>query len=234
MLNVGVLASGRGSNMAAIARALARPGSPARCAVVVSDRPGAPALAAAERMGVPAVAVDASPHRGADRWEHDRRVAAVLRRHGVTGRGGLVCLAGYMRIVSPRFVRRYKNRIMNIHPALLPAFPGLDAQGQAVEYGARVSGCTVHFVDDGVDTGPVILQAPVAVRGGDTRETLAARILRAEHRAYPRAVEMFARGMLRVSGRRVVVSEGAGVGARRAAGARRAPAPRRAAARDQL
>lgn len=197
--------------MVAIARALKRPGAPARCAVVVSDRPGAPGLAAAERLGVPAVAVDASPYRGADRWEHDRRVAAVLRRHGVTGRGGLVCLAGYMRIVSPRFVSRYRNRIMNIHPALLPAFPGLDAQGQAVRYGARVSGCTVHFVDDGVDTGPVILQSAVAVRDGDTRESLAARILRAEHRAYPRAVEMFARGMLRVSGKRVVVSgDGAG------------------------
>ena len=194
--------------MAAIARALRGPGAPARCAVVVSDRPGAPGLAAAERLGVPAVAVDSSPYRGADRWEHDRRVAAVLRRHGVTGRDGLVCLAGYMRIVSPRFVRLYRNRIMNIHPALLPAFPGLDAQGQAVRYGARVSGCTVHFVDDGVDTGPVILQSAVAVRDGDTRESLAARILRAEHRAYPRAVEMFARGMLRVSGGRVVVSGG--------------------------
>lgn len=193
--------------MVAIARALRGPRVPARCAVVVSDRPGAPGLAAAERLGVPAIAVDGSGYRGADRWEHDKMVADVLRRHGVTGRGGLVCLAGYMRIVSPRFVRRYRNRIMNIHPALLPAFPGLDAQGQAVRYGARVSGCTVHFVDDGVDTGPVILQSPVAVRDGDTRESLAARILRAEHRAYPRAVEMFARGMLRVSGRRVVVSE---------------------------
>ena len=202
--------------MVAIARALSRPRAPAKCAVVVSDRPGAPGLAAAERMGIPAIAVDASPYRGADRWEHDREVAAVLRRHGVTGRGGLVCLAGYMRIVSPRFVRRYRNRIMNIHPALLPAFPGLDAQGQAVRYGARVSGCTVHFVDDGVDTGPVILQSAVAVKEGDTRESLAARILRAEHRAYPRAVEMFARGRLRVSGGRVVVS-GGGAAPKRAA-----------------
>lgn len=206
--------------MVSIARSLRGPRAPARCAVVVSDRPGAPGLAAAERMGVPAVAVDASPYRGADRWEHDREVAAVLRRHGVTGRGGLVCLAGYMRIVSPRFVRRYRNRIMNIHPALLPAFPGLDAQGQAVRYGAKVSGCTVHFVDEGVDTGPVILQAAVPVREGDTREALAARILRAEHRAYPRAVEMFARGMLRVSGGRVAVSADGGGGGGR--GARRA------------
>ena len=204
--------------MEAIVRAARRRRIPARPAVVVSDRPGAPGLAAAERAGVPAVAVDAGQYRGADRWEHDRRVAAVLRRHGVTAEGGLVCLAGYMRIVSPRFVRMYRNRIMNIHPALLPAFPGLDAQGQAVRYGAKVSGCTVHFVDDGVDTGPVILQSAVAVRDGDTRETLAARILRAEHRAYPRAVEMFARGMLRVSGRRVVVSGGAERGRRSAPG----------------
>ena len=217
--------------MAAIARSLRGPRVPARCAVVVSDRPGVAGLAAAERMGVPAVAVDASPYRGADRWEHDKEVAAVLRRHGVTGRGGLVCLAGYMRIVSPRFVRRYKNRIMNIHPALLPAFPGLDAQGQAVRYGARVSGCTVHFVDDGVDTGPVILQVPVPVREGDARDALAARILRAEHRAYPRAVEMFARGMLRVSGGRVVVSGAdGGTGGARRGRARRPPG----AAPDQL
>lgn len=192
--------------MEAIVRAVKKRRMPARPAVVVSDRPGAAGLAAAERLGVPAEAVDASPHRGSDRWEHDREVAAVLRRHGVTGRDGLVCLAGYMRVVSPRFVRLYRNRMMNIHPALLPAFPGLDAQGQAVKYGAKVSGCTVHFVDSGVDTGPVILQVPVAVREEDTRESLAARILLEEHRAYPRAVELFARGRLRVDGRRVVVS----------------------------
>ena len=206
MLNIGLLVSGRGSNMEAIVRAVRRRRVPASPAVVVSDRPGAAGLAAAERLGVPAEVVDGSPYRGRDRWEHDREVAAVLRRYGVTSRRGLVCLAGYMRVVSPRFVRLYRNRIMNIHPALLPAFPGLDAQGQAVRYGARVSGCTVHFVDGGVDTGPVILQVPVAVREGDTRESLAARILREEHRAYPRAVEMFAGGRLRVAGRRVVVS----------------------------
>ncbi len=186
--------------MEAILRAAKRGRIPAEPVVVVSSRPDAAALAVAERMGVETEVVGWA----GDRDAHDLAVDAALRRHGVVGDGGLVCLAGFMRILGPRFVSARRNRVMNVHPSLLPAFPGLDAQGQAVRYGAKVSGCTVHFVDEGVDTGPVILQAAVPVAEGDTAEALSMRILDQEHRIYPRAVEMFARGSIRVSGRRVV------------------------------
>jgi phosphoribosylglycinamide formyltransferase-1 len=198
-LVLGILASGRGSNLQAILDAIAGGRCPARVAVVVSDRKDAPALDRARRAGIRAVCLD--PHAFPDRVAFDEAVAAVLDEHGVA----LVCLAGYMRILSPEFVRRYRARILNVHPALLPAFPGLHAQRQALEHGARVAGATVHLVDEGVDTGPIVLQGAVPVLDGDTEETLSARILVEEHRLYPEAIRLFAEGRLEVTGRRVRV-----------------------------
>jgi phosphoribosylglycinamide formyltransferase-1 len=196
-LVLGVLASGRGSNLQAILDAIAAGRCPARVAVVVSDRKDAGALDRARRAGILAVHLD--PHAFPDRVAFDAAVATVLDEHGVA----LVCLAGYMRVLSPEFVRRFRARILNVHPALLPAFPGLHAQRQALEHGVRVAGATVHLVDEGVDTGPILLQGAVPVLDGDTEETLSARILAEEHRLYPEAIRLFAEGRLEVSGRRV-------------------------------
>jgi len=198
-LRLGVLVSGRGSNLQAILEACARPGFPAQVAVVVSDRRAAPALERAARAGVPARLLDPKDH--ADRTAYDAAVARALEEHRVE----LVCLAGWMRILTPAFVGAWKGRIMNIHPSLLPAFPGLAAQRQALEHGVKVAGATVHFVDEGVDTGPIILQACVPVREDDTEETLSARILAEEHRLYPEAIRLFAEGRLRIQGRRVTI-----------------------------
>jgi len=198
-LRIGVLASGRGSNLQAIIDAI-EVGKLAAClAVVISDRPDAQALERARKHGTEGVFVDPKAH--ADREAFDRAVLAVLAEHRVE----LVCLAGFMRILTPMFVRAYAGRIMNIHPALLPTFPGLHAQRQALEHGVKVSGATVHFVDEGVDTGPIILQAAVPVHEDDTEETLAARILAEEHRIYPEAIQLFAEGRLEVRGRRVLI-----------------------------
>lgn len=199
-LRVGVLASGRGTNLQALLEASEQPGYPARVVVVVSDRDRAPALARAAAHGVPGVFVN--PKDFPDRDAHDAAVSRVLEAHRV----GLVCLAGYMRILGATFVQTWRGRIMNIHPSLLPAFPGLHAQRQALEYGVRISGATVHFVDEGVDTGPIILQASVPVEPDDTEATLAARILVEEHRLYREAVRLFAEGRLRIVGRRVVIN----------------------------
>ncbi len=206
LINLGVLVSGRGSNMEAMLERI-RDGTirNVKPGVVISNRKDAKALEIAKTYGVDAVFIDDEGRKGAW-WDYDLKIADCLQDHGVTPQNGLVCLAGFMRILSPEFVRRYKGRIMNIHPALLPAFPGLNAQKQAVEYGAKVSGCTVHFVDEGVDTGPIIIQAAVEVREDDTPETLAARILEQEHRIYPEAVRLFAEGRLSVDGRRVRIS----------------------------
>jgi phosphoribosylglycinamide formyltransferase-1 len=198
-LVLGVLVSGRGSNLQAILDAIAGGRCPARVAVVVSDRKDAPALDRARQAGIRAVHLD--PGAYPDRAAFDDAVAAVLDEHGVA----LVCLAGYMRVLSPGFVRRYRARILNVHPALLPAFPGLHAQRQALEHGARISGATVHFVDEGVDTGPIVLQGAVPVLPDDTEETLSARILAEEHRLYPEAIRLYAEGRLEVTGRRVRV-----------------------------
>ena len=138
--------------------------------------------------------------------QYDKKVIVALTKHGVTPRNGLVCLAGFMRIISPEFVKKYKNRIINIHPALLPAFAGLDSQKQALEHGAKYSGCTVHFVDTDMDTGPIIIQAVVKVMEKDSVELLSKRILKEEHRIYPEAVNLFARKKIRVSGRRTIIS----------------------------
>lgn len=200
-LRLGVLASGRGSNLQAILDAIAAGRCPARVVVVVSDRAGAAALDRARGAGIEAVHVD--PQAYADRAAFDQAVAAILAKHDVE----LVCLAGYMRLLTPALVAAYRGRILNVHPALLPAFPGLHAQRQALEYGVRVTGATVHFVDEGVDTGPIVLQAAVPVLDGDTEETLATRILVEEHRLYPEAIRLVAEGRLALVGRRVQVQD---------------------------
>ncbi len=173
----------------------------ARPRIVISNKPDAAGLkTASEKYGIPTRVV---PPEGLKGWDYDKKLVAALEEAGVTPEDGLVCLAGFMRIISPEFVRHFKMRILNIHPALLPSFPGLHAQKQSIEYGVKVSGCTVHFVDDGVDSGPVILQRTVPVMEGDTEETLSARILEQEHQAYPEAVRLFTEGRLKVEGRKV-------------------------------
>ncbi len=203
-MRLGILISGRGSNMSAILRAVRKGRIRAEPAVVISNRPEAAGLARAEKMGVPVRVVPSKGFAGT-RERYDRLVSEELSSFGVTPRSGLVCLAGFMRVLGPRFVARYRNRVLNVHPSLLPAFPGLGAQRQALEGGARVSGCTVHLVDEGTDTGPIISQAAVPVKHGDTPDSLSARILRAEHRIYPEAVGLFADGRVRVRGGRVTV-----------------------------
>src|SRR5262245_7980522 len=198
-LVLGVLASGRGSNLQAILDAIDAGRCPARVAAVVSDKKDAPALERARRAGIRAVHLDPPAYPG--RSAFDGAVADLLDGHGVE----LVCLAGYMRVLSPGFVRRYPRRILNVHPALLPAFPGLHAQRQALEHGVKMAGATVHFVDEGVDTGPIVLQAAVPVLDGDTEASLAARILVEEHRLYPEAIRLFAEGRIEVAGRSVSV-----------------------------
>ena len=194
---LGVLVSGRGSNLQAILDAIAAGRCPARVAVVASDRKDCAALDRARRAGVPAVHLD--PAAWPDRAAFDRALARALDEHGVE----LVCLAGYMRVLSPEFVRRYPGRILNVHPALLPAFPGLHAVRQALEHGVKVAGATIHLVDEGVDTGPIVLQAAVPVREDDTEADLTARIQAEEHRLYPEAIRLLAEGRLVITGRRV-------------------------------
>jgi phosphoribosylglycinamide formyltransferase 1 len=199
-LRVGVLASGRGSNLQALLDASARPDYPAQVVLVISDRERAAALDRARAADVEALFVN--PKDFGDRESFDLALVRELRARRV----GLVCNAGYMRILSPAYCRAFAGRAMNIHPSLLPAFPGLHAQRQALEHGAKVAGATVHFVDDGpVDTGPIILQASVPILPNDSEESLAARILVEEHRLYPEAVRLFAEGRLEVVGRRVII-----------------------------
>ncbi|HKE54171.1 MAG TPA: phosphoribosylglycinamide formyltransferase [Actinomycetota bacterium] len=198
-LRVGVLASGRGSNLQALLDASARPDYPAEVVVVISDRERAAALDRARAEGVEALFVN--PKDFGDRESFD----LALVRELTARRVGLVCHAGFMRILSVPYVRALAGRAMNIHPSLLPAFPGLHAQRQALEHGAKVAGATVHFVDEGVDTGPIVLQASVPVQPDDTEESLSARILAEEHRLYPQAVRLFAEGRLEIVGRRVII-----------------------------
>ena len=198
-LRLGVLASGRGSNLQAILEACARPGFPARVVVVISDRERAHALERARAAGVEALFVN--PKDFADREAFD--LALVRQLHA--RRVDLVCQAGFMRILSPAYVRAFAGRALNIHPSLLPAFPGLHAQRQALEHGVKVAGATVHFVEEGVDSGPIVLQASVPVHADDTEESLSARILAEEHRLYPEAIRLFAEGRLAIVGRRVVI-----------------------------
>ena len=191
--------------MESILKAIKKKKIPINPAIVISNRHDAKGLKIAEKLGVKVQVVESKGFKGS-RAEYDEEIIAILKKHGVTPKNGLVCLAGFMRIISPEFVKKYKNRIINIHPALLPAFPGLNSQRQALEYGAKVSGCSVHFVDSGMDTGPVIIQATVKVNEKDTEESLSKRILKEEHRIYPEAINLFARKKIRVSGRRTTIS----------------------------
>ena len=197
MKNIGILLSGRGSNFEAIADSIQAGRLPAEISIVISNRADAPGLEAARRRGLNAKLI---PSKGRQREEHDAEMIAALKEAGVD----LICLAGYMRLLSPAFIRAFPNRILNIHPSLLPAFPGLEAPKQAIEYGAKVSGCTVHFVDETLDNGPVILQKTVPVLESDDEHSLAARILEQEHIAYTEALRLLLSGEVEVSGRKVV------------------------------
>ena len=200
-LAVGVLASGRGSNLQALLDACGRPSYPARIVVVISDREHAPALDRARAAHIEALWIN--PKDFADRESFSLALVRELQARKV----GLVCQAGFMRILSAGYVQAFAGRALNIHPSLLPAFPGLHPQRQALDHGVRVSGATVHFVEEGVDSGPIVLQESVPVEPGDTEATLSARILVAEHRLYPEAVRLFAEGRLEIVGRRVRIKE---------------------------
>lgn len=197
---LGILLSGRGSNFEAIARNVIAGVLDAEIAVVISNRESAQGLATARSLGLKAIAL---PSKGTEREAFDTQLVEILRRHEVD----LVVLAGYMRLLSPIFIRAFPQRILNIHPSLLPAFPGLDAQHQAFEYGVKVSGCTVHFVDEQLDNGPILRQAAVPVLPHDTADSLSARILEQEHRVYSEAIRIVLSGRYRIEGRRVVVEE---------------------------
>ena len=197
MKRLGILISGRGSNFEAIADNVAAGTVPGEIAIVISNRSDAPGLDSARRRGLNAVAL---PSRGLDREVYDRMLAEELERHAVD----VVCLAGFMRLLSAGFIRRFPNRILNIHPSLLPAFPGLDAQHQALAHGVKVAGCTVHFVDEHLDAGPIVLQATVPVQDNDTVESISARILAQEHRIYSEALRIVLDGRYKLEGRRVI------------------------------
>src|SRR5579872_1054808 len=198
MKNIGILLSGRGSNFGAIARNIAS-GSilDARIAVVISNKPDAGGLETARKLGLDALTISS---KGKDREAHDREVVAALKDHKVD----LVCLAGYMRLLSPWFVQQFPQKILNIHPSLLPAFPGLEAQEQAFAYGAKIAGCTVHFVDEELDHGAIVVQKAISVLDSDDEHSLAARILEQEHIAYSEAINLILSGKFKISGRRVV------------------------------
>jgi len=191
--------------MESILKSVKKKKIPINPVVVISNKSNAKGLKIAKKLGINTEVIESKGFKGS-RAQYDKKVISVLSKYGVTPRNGLVCLAGFMRIISPQFVKKYKNRIINIHPALLPAFPGLDSQKQALEHGAKYSGCTVHFVDTETDTGPIIIQAVVKVKENDTEESLSKRILKEEHRIYPEAVNLFARKKIKVSGRRTIIS----------------------------
>ena len=191
--------------MESILKAIKKKKIPINPAIVISNKQDAKGLKIAEKLGVKIEVVESKGFKGT-RAEYDKEIISILTKYGVTSKNGLVCLAGFMRIISPEFVKKYKNRIINIHPSLLPAFPGLKSQKQALEYGAKVSGCSVHFVDSGMDTGPVIIQAVVKIDEKDTEESLSKKILKEEHKIYPEAVNLFARKKIKVSGRRTIIS----------------------------
>lgn len=205
-LRVAVLASGRGSNLQAIIDAIENGQIHSKIVAVISNKKDAVALERARKHGLPDVFVDPKPFAGRpdSREAYDRALLEIVTSYDVE----LVLLAGYMKIVTAVLVNAYTNRMMNIHPSLLPSFPGLDVQKNAIEWGCKLTGCTVHFVTEGVDEGPIILQAAVPILDGDTPETLAARILIQEHKIYPRAVQLFAEGRLRVEGRQVLIEGG--------------------------
>lgn len=204
---IAVLVSGRGSNLQAIIDNIEKGLLSSELAVVISDQTDAYALERARAYNIPAVLVSAKGYKN-KREEYDALLVKELRERNVD----LVCLAGFMRIITPVLIRAFPNRILNIHPSLLPAFPGLHVQKKALKHGAKFSGCTVHFVDEGMDTGPIIIQAVVPILDSDTEESLSERILKQEHKIYSRAIQLFAEGRLKVEGRRVLVSNGSNAG----------------------
>ena len=191
--------------MESILKAIKKKKIPINPAVVISNKPNAKGLAIAKKMGVQVEIVDSSKYKG-KRLQYDKKIISTLKKYKVTPSNGLICLAGFMRIISPYFIKEYKNKILNIHPALLPAFPGLDAQKQAIEFGSKFSGCTVHFVDEGIDTGPIIIQEVVKVNNNDTEKSLSKKILVKEHEIYPKAVELFAKKKISIKGRKVKIA----------------------------
>jgi phosphoribosylglycinamide formyltransferase 1 len=205
LLNLGILISGRGSNMESILKSIKKKKTPIGKIVVISNKSNAKGIKIARKIGINTEILESKGFKGS-RTEYDKKIMNILEKHGVTPRNGLVCLAGFMRILSVEFVKKYKNRIMNIHPSLLPAFPGLDSQKQALSYGVKYSGCTVHFVDTGMDTGPIIIQAVVKIKKNDTEKSLSAVILKEEHRIYSESVDLFARKKIKISGRRAIIS----------------------------
>ena len=188
--------------MRAILRAIKKQNIPIVPTVVISNKPSARGLRIARGLDVKTEIVESKGFQGS-RWEYDQKIIGVLNKYGVMPKNSLICLAGFMRILSPEFIKKFKNRILNIHPSILPAFPGLDAQRQAIESGVSHSGCTVHFVDEGVDTGPIIVQETVKIKNDDTEETLSKRILAKEHKAYVKAVKLIAEKKINVTGRKV-------------------------------
>ena len=191
--------------MESILRSIKKKKIPINPAVVISNKHDAKGLQIARKLGVNTEIVESKNFKG-NKAEYDREIMTILSRYGVTPRNGLVCLAGFMRIIGPEFVKKYKNKIINIHPALLPSFPGLNAQRQALKYGVKYSGCTTHFVDEGADTGPIIIQSAVKVDEEDTEESLSKKILKEEHKIYPLTVDLFARKKIRVVKRKTVIS----------------------------
>ena len=201
MINLGVLVSGSGTNLQAIIDSIEAGRVDAVIKIVISNNPDAYAIERAKKHHIPVFLIQDSHF--SSREECDRHLVEVLRAHSID----LVALAGFMRLLSPAFIKAFPMKIMNIHPALLPAFPGLNVQKKAVEYGVKFSGCTVHFVDDGIDTGPVITQAVVPVHDNDTKETLTKRILKEEHRIYPQAIQFFAEGRIEIKERKVIIKD---------------------------
>ncbi len=202
-VKLGVLVSGRGSNLQAIIDNIEQGLLPAEIAVVISDQPDTYSLERARKHNIPAFHISAQGYKG-NRDEYDALLVAELQKKNVE----LVCLAGFLRIITPTLIKAFPNRILNIHPALLPAFPGLHVQKAALHHGVKFSGCTVHFVDEGMDTGPIIIQAVVPVLDNDTEDSLSERILRQEHKIYSRAIHLYAEGRLKIDGRRVRVIDG--------------------------
>ena len=190
--------------MESILEAVEKQNIPIKPIVVISNKPSAKGLKIARKLGVETEIVESKGFQGT-RWEYDQKIIHVLSKYGITPKNSLICLAGFMRILSSEFIKKFKNRILNIHPSLLPAFPGLDAQRQAIESGATHSGCTVHFADEGVDTGPIIVQETVKINNNDTEETLSKRILVKEHKAYVKAVKLIAEKKINVGGRKVKI-----------------------------
>lgn len=203
MINLGILISGRGSNMESILNHLNENKITDICPkIIISSKPEAEGLKKAAKFGVPTRVVS----NNSKGWEYDSEIINVLQEYDVNPENGLVCLAGYMRLLSPEFVKKYKMKILNIHPSLLPSFPGLNSQKKALDYGVKVTGCTVHFVDEGLDSGPIIAQKQVTVLDNDTYETLSDRILEQEHTLYPYCVQLFSENRISIQGRKVIVT----------------------------